>query len=58
MTYSESAQGEMITERRAMLELKRHGAECDRDRFHAEVKPGAHGLYDAGKVVEFLGYWS
>lgn len=56
MTYSDSAQGVLISEKRAIHELARHGVECDRERFHAEVKPSAHGMYDAGKVLEWLGY--
>ncbi len=57
MTYSESAKGQMITEARALKELADHGTSSDEiERFHAEVKPGAHGLYDAGKVLEWLGY--
>ncbi len=57
MTYSESAEGQMISEQRVHKELRDHGMlTVDIARFHAEVKPGKHGLYDAVKVLEWLGY--
>lgn len=56
MTYSESAQGVMITPDRARKELATHGAEADFDLFCSEVTADAHGMYNAGDVLNWLGY--
>jgi len=57
MTYSESAKGVMITAKRAFSDLRRHGMVSDDfDMFDHEVKPNADNMYDAGDVMDWLGY--
>ena len=55
MTYYESAEGETISRKRAMIELDRHGiCDEDRDQFFADM--GDHDEYDAQEVLCWLGY--
>ncbi|HDL7588319.1 TPA: hypothetical protein PXO89_002800 [Yersinia enterocolitica] len=51
--YYESAQGELITKKRALLELKKHGIE-DATEFFNELNEKEH--YDAQEVLRWLGY--
>lgn len=53
MTYSESAQGVIITKMRAILELRRHGV-IEIAEFFADC--GDRATYDAGEVLAWLGY--
>jgi len=55
MTYYESAEGEKINTTRVNLELKNHGV-IDYEEFYTQVKPDDAGLYDAEKVLAWLGY--
>ncbi|UTJ53331.1 hypothetical protein NLZ12_06310 [Klebsiella pneumoniae] len=52
MTYYESAEGETITQARALLEVRRHGA--SEAEFLADM--GTAGSYDAQAVLQWLGY--
>jgi hypothetical protein len=53
--YSDKAQGEIITRERAMKELRDHGMGAEEvQEFLEEV--GNLPTYDAGKVLEWLGY--
>ena len=55
MTYSESAQGVIITLERALAELDAHGMGLgDRADFLADM--GTCEYYDAGEVLGWLGY--
>ena len=57
MTYYESAEGLVITHKRALLELREHGIESwsdDMDDFYELL--GRKEKYDATDVLEFLGY--
>ena len=56
MTYSESAKGQMITAKRVREELRDHGLEGDFTLFVAEVATDTHGMYNAGDVMDWLGY--
>jgi hypothetical protein len=58
MTYLESAQGEMIDFKRAMLELKNHGFGVLSGDELADFQEfcGLGPSYDAGRVLEWLGY--
>lgn len=59
MTYGESAQGVIITHQRALLELADHGIDIYDPREVAEFDEfmgGRCGTYDAGRVLEYLGY--
>ncbi|HHE1457117.1 TPA: hypothetical protein ACO3C7_004179 [Yersinia enterocolitica] len=51
--YYESAEDELITKKRALLELKKHGIE-DPSEFFAELKE--RETYDAQEVLRWLGY--
>ncbi|UIN19259.1 hypothetical protein [Yersinia ruckeri] len=51
--YYESAEDELITKKRALLELKKHGIE-DPTEFFSELKEKEH--YDAQEVLRWLGY--
>ncbi|HHH2010162.1 TPA: hypothetical protein ACPY5O_004192 [Yersinia enterocolitica] len=51
--YYESAEGELITKKRALLELKKHGIE-DPTEFFNELNEKEH--YEAQKVLRWLGY--
>ena len=53
MTYSESAQGVMITKQRAIQELKAHGVIDVQEFFNDE---GERDTYDAFTVLLWLGY--
>lgn len=57
MTYSESAKGIMITQARAITELRNHGvtegSEGER-QFFADM--GIKAIYNASEVLEYLGY--
>lgn len=53
MTYSESAQGVMITKQRAIQELKAHGVVDIQEFFNDE---GERDTYDAFVVLTWLGY--
>lgn len=60
-TYSESAEGVMITGRRLIQELRTHGItgedeirECMTEVGHR--REGVLDLYNAGDVLRFLGY--
>ena len=53
MTYSESAQGVMITKQRAIQELKAHGVIDVQEFFNDE---GERDTYDAFTVLSWLGY--
>ena len=53
MTYSESSKGIKITRLRVIQELKKHGVYDYEDFFNEE---GIKALYDADKVLEWLGY--
>jgi len=55
MTYAESAKGVMIDEDRVRVELRDRGLECECDLFFAEVKANAHGEWDAGDLMDWLG---
>ena len=52
MTYYDSAEGEEITQLRAMKEVINHG--CDWYEFLADV--GDRYMYDAQEVLDWLGY--
>lgn len=55
MTYFESAQGQTISHKRAIQELRKHGVpDSEFDAFYAEC--GQHDEYDAQTVLEWLGY--
>lgn len=57
MSYYESAEGELITRKRAYKELRDHGcSEEDYNLFYEEVLPNPEGLYDAQAVLRWLGY--
>ena len=51
--YYEAAQGELITKKRALLELKKHGIE-DPTEFFNELNEKEH--YDGQEVLRWLGY--
>ena len=53
MTYSESAEGVIITRARAIVELQRHGV-VDYDEFFTDM--GYHESYSAHDVLQWLGY--
>lgn len=53
MTYFDSAEGQTITQTRALLELHNHGI-TDPDEFFEEC--GEHPQYNAQEVLEWLGY--
>lgn len=53
LTYYESADGIIITRRRAIKELIAHGI-TDTTEFDQEL--GIHETYDAQLVLEWLGY--
>ena len=58
MDYFESAQGKQITLKRALLELKRHGAESETASFMVECW-AVHSdgkTIDAQDVLAWLGY--
>ena len=52
MTYLESAKGKVITYKRAIKEVKDHGASVD--EFLADC--GKHMIYEAVDVLQWLGY--
>ena len=55
MTYSESAKGLVITRKRAIVELQRHGVPASEwPDFYREV--GYARTYSAGDVLAWLGY--
>lgn len=56
--YYDSAEGEHITRKRALQELKKHQLDDESIfmTFDAEVQPKANGLYDAQAVLRWLGY--
>ena len=56
MTYSESAEGEMIGRNRVIAELGNHGIVSDAEVAECFRYLGEHKLYDAGRVLEWLGY--
>lgn len=51
-SYYESAEGEVITRKRAIREVENHG--CDVAEFLADC--GDHETYDAQTVLRWLGY--
>ncbi|MDE9429904.1 hypothetical protein [Xenorhabdus bovienii] len=51
--YYESAEGESVSKKRALLELKKHGIE-DPSEFFADLKEKEN--YDAQEVLRWLGY--
>jgi hypothetical protein len=52
-TYYDTAKGETISRRRAVLELRRHGID-DPSEFDAEL--GNRPTYKATDVLDWLGY--
>lgn len=56
MTYSESAEGVLITKERAILELRKHGIFRDEDFAEFLADCGDRPVYDAGDVLRWLGY--
>lgn len=55
-TYFTSAEGVMITRRRALAELRRHGL-CHKDDFAAFfAECGVRKTYHAQRVLRWLGY--
>ena len=52
MTYSESAKGITITRDRALLEVRKHGA----NEHEFVIDCGEHTTYPAELVMEWLGY--
>jgi hypothetical protein len=54
MTYSESAEGIIISHKRAIKELESHGAMAEIDSFYEEL--GDKPEYKASDVLAFLGY--
>ena len=56
MTYSESAQGIVISHDRAMQELKRHGLWHDSEVEAFYLEMGRKPEYQASDVLEWLGY--
>lgn len=56
MTYYESAENEIITQKRALFELKKHGIinETDIELFFEEM--GNVDFYEAQQVLGWLGY--
>ena len=53
MSYLESAEGEIITKKRALKELTDHGCIESHDFFN---ELGHHDYYEAQAVLRFLGY--
>lgn len=51
--YYESAENQLISKERTLLELKKHGIE-DPSEFFAELKE--RETYDAQEVLRWLGY--
>lgn len=56
MTYSESAEGVIITKARALLELRRHGVFRAEDIAEFLADCGDLESYNAGGVLRWLGY--
>ncbi|MCL4068166.1 hypothetical protein M3484_16465 [Pseudomonas sp. GX19020] len=56
MTYSESAEGVIITKARALRELQRHGIFREEDIAEFLADCGDKAAYDAGDVLRWLGY--
>ncbi|MBJ2153179.1 hypothetical protein [Paracoccus sp. IB05] len=56
MTYSESAEGVIVTRARALLELQRHGVFRAEDIAEFLFDCGDLESYDAGDVLRWLGY--
>lgn len=58
MTYSQSARGVQITEKRARQELDAHGFTSADDVTEAleASKTRTAGIYSASKLLEWLGY--
>lgn len=54
MTYFESAEGETITQQRAIQEIIDHGLEDEVGTFLDDL--GDHETYDAQAVLRWLGY--
>jgi hypothetical protein len=54
MTYSESAEGVMISQERAIQEIIDHGLEDEVGTFLDDL--GDHKEYDAQAVLRWLGY--
>ena len=52
--YYDSAEGEQITRKRALVELRRHGVE-DAEEFDRDMG-GPRESYDAQAVLSWLGY--
>lgn len=56
-TYSESAQGLVITKWRALYEIQvNHGLHTERDLEDFLADLGDHETYEASRVLEWLGY--
>ncbi len=56
MTYSESAEGVLITKARAVVELQRHGIFRAEEIAEFLADCGDREAYDAGDVLRWLGY--
>ena len=56
--YYDSPEGEQITRKRALQELKKHqlNDESTIMVFDAEVQPNKSGYYNAQSVLQWLGY--
>ena len=55
MTYYESAEGEVITLERALIELDRHGF-IDQDKLQFLRDLGREDYYNAQDVLDWIGY--
>ena len=56
-TYSESARGVLIDQRRVEQEIRAHAMSADDiEDFLGEVEQVGKGLWDAGDVLDWLGY--
>lgn len=56
MTYSESANGQIITRARALKELRDHDCAAPEDLEMFFFDMGDQPIYDAGEVLAWLGY--
>jgi len=54
MNYSESAEGQIISNDRAIEEIEAHGALADLELFYQDC--GRHETYRAEDVLAWLGY--
>jgi len=56
MTYSESAEGIIITQKRALQELAKHGLDLPSSHEEFFTDMGDHSHYEASDVLSWLGY--